>query len=523
MESVLGVSMAPTTVRMVLIEGQNADGVTVDEDTFEVAAGQDSATGGADQVIGAIVGTREGAIEGGYRLASTGVTWTDPAGVGGLRDALARCDVRSVMLVSPLLAAAALAQTVGNAIDYVYIAMVFVEPDSATLAVVEIAGGSIVELHRRPLTGVGAPGREAAVATELAAMVAGLDAPDSRADGVFIVGCGVDIVGIKTALEAATALVVSAPEEPDMALARGAALASANAPLFASSTAALAYALDPGTGELNPGVLSPTYLDVSRNADLGAGALAYSALDDVADDRPTRRRRPMFLAGSALAAIGAAVAGVVLVSLMSDRPTSALQHNPRVGVDTPAKQMPAQVPSTPPEAQLPAPSAPPPAVATPPAPAPEVAAPPAPEAAAPPAPEAAAPPAPAPVVQQAPQPAVNTPPAAPPRRAPTRRAPQVTPTPAPQAPAPTPAAMPSPEPAAVPSPEPAAPAAPPQYVPPAAPPQYVPPAATPQYAPPAAPPQYAPPTRPPLTMYLRLPFVTVPIPINPPPPPAPSQ
>jgi hypothetical protein len=508
LEIVLGVSMAPTTVRMVLIEGQNADGVTVEQDTFGVVAGEDSAaiSGAADQVIGAIVGTREGAIEGGYRLASTGVTWTDPAGVGGLRDALARGDVRSVMLVSPLLAAAALAQTVGNAIDYEYIAMVFVEPDSATLAVVEIAGGSIVELHRRPLTGVGAPGREAAVATELAAMVAGLDAPDSRADGVFIVGCGVDIVGIKTALEAATALVVSAPEEPDMALARGAALASANAPLFASSTAALAYALDPGTGELNPGVLSPTYLDVSRNADLGAGALAYSALDDVADDRPTRRRRPMFLAGSALAAIGAAVAGVVLVSLMSDRPTSALQHNPRVGVDTPAKQMPAQVPSTPPEAQLPAPSAPPPAVAAPPAPAPE--------AAAPPAPEAAAPPAPAPVVQQAPQPAVNTPPAAPPRRAPTQRAPQVTPTPAPQAPAPTPAAVPSPEPAAVPSPEPAAPAPSPQYVPPAA---------TPQYAPPAAPPQYAPPTRPPLTMYLRLPFVTVPIPINPPPPPAPSQ
>ncbi len=136
-------------------------------------------------------------------------------------------------------------------------------------------------------------------------MVAGLDAPDSRADGVFIVGCGVDIVGIKTALEAATALDVSAPEEPDMALARGAALASANAPLFASSTAALAYALDPGTGEVSPRGLTPTYLDVSANADLGERVLAYSALNDE-DDQTPRRRRPMFLAGSALAAIGAA-------------------------------------------------------------------------------------------------------------------------------------------------------------------------------------------------------------------------
>jgi len=494
LEIVLGVSMAPTTVRMVLIEGQNADGVTVEQDTFGVGAGADPATAGAaDQVIGAIVGTCEGAAEGGYRLASTGVTWTDPAGVGGLRDALARCDVGGVMLVSPLLAAAALAQTVGNAIGYEHIAMVFVEPDSVTLAIVEIAGGSIVELHRRPLTGAGAPGREGAVAAELAAMVAGLDAPDARADGVFVVGCGVDIVGIKTALEGATALVVSASEEPDMALARGAALASANAPLFASSTAALAYALDPGTGELNPAALSPTYFDVGGNADFGAGALAYSALDDVADQRPRRRRRPMFLAGSALAAIGAAVAGVVLTSLTSDRPTSALQHNPRVSVATPANQMPAQAPSTPPQALLPAPGPPPPA--------PALAAPP------PPAPEAAAPPAPPPVVQQTPHPAVNAP--APPRRAPTRRAPEVTPTPAPQATAPTR------EPAAEPAQR-------PQYVPPASPPQYEPPASPPQYEPPASPPQYEP-TRPPMTMYLRLPFVTVPIPINPPAPAAPPQ
>jgi hypothetical protein len=419
------------------------------------------------------------------------VTWTEPAEVAGLRDALARCDVGSVMLVAPLLAAAALAQTVGHAIDYEHIAMVFVEAQSATLAVVAIADGSIIEFHRRRVTGAAAPGRQGAVAAELAAMVAELDATGSRADGVFIVGCGVDIVGIKTALVAATALDVTAPEEPDMALARGAALASANAPLFASSTAALAYALDPGTGELNPGALSSTYLDVNGNADLATGALAYSAFDDIADNPPRQRRMPMVLAGSALAAIGAAVAGVVLVSTTSDRPTSAGQHNPRVSVATPAEQMPARVPSTPPEAQLPAPSPAPPA--------PAVAAPPAP------APEAAAPPAPTPAAVPSPQPAA--PPATAPRRAPTRRAPEATPAPAPQAPAPTPAAVPAPV---------------PQYVAPAPPPQYVPPAPAPQYVPPAPAPQYEPPARPPLTMYLHLPFVTVPIPINPPPPPAPA-
>ncbi|MGH3554174.1 MAG: DUF7159 family protein, partial [Mycobacterium sp.] len=75
MEIVLGVSMAPSTVRMVLVEGENADGATVDEDGFEVAAAEDAdnptTPSAPDQVIAAIMGTRESAAEGGYRLTST--------------------------------------------------------------------------------------------------------------------------------------------------------------------------------------------------------------------------------------------------------------------------------------------------------------------------------------------------------------------------------------------------------------------------------------------------------------------
>ncbi len=285
MDIVLGVSMAPETVRLVVIEGQDADGVTVEQDEFEVAADGDSATAGAvDQVLAAIGGTREGALAGGYRLMSTGVTWTDPANVGALRDAMARHGMGSVMLVSPLLAAAALAQTVGYALDYEHIAMLFVEPASATLAVVDVTDGSIVDLHRQQLANPG----QGPLAGELASMVAGLTARGSSANGVFLVGCGADIAAVKPALEAATPLEVSAPEEPEMALARGAALASANAPLFASSTAALAYALDPGTGEVSPRPLGPAYLDVWGNS--GGGALAYSAV-------ATRTTRPRAGAG----------------------------------------------------------------------------------------------------------------------------------------------------------------------------------------------------------------------------------
>lgn len=458
MDIVLGVSMEPSAVRMLLIEGVNADGVTVEEESIEVSSSP------AAQAVDALIGTREGALEGGCRLTSTGVTWTDPGQVPALRTELAARDITGVMLVSPLLAAAALAQTVGAALDYRHIAMLFVETDSATLAVIDVADGSIVDLHRQPL-------RES-LAAELVTMVAGLDGPGSRADGVFLVGCGVDVVAVKPTLEAVTSLVVSIAEEPEMALARGAALASANAPLFAASTAALAYALDPGTGQVNSRALTPSYLDVCAMAGVDEGSLAYSAVDDAGDIEHDpaatglfARHRPLALVSGAAAGIAAVVGGMLVMSLAGDvRPTAAQESAPRSIVQTP----PLRAPATELPAQVLAPASSAPPAAAPPT---EVAAP---------APAAAPPPVAAPPVQTVTKPAqapVNMAPQ--PRRQPTRQAPPPVQTPVQQAP-------------------------PPSAPPPAAP------------APPA--PAPAAPT-PVMTAYLHLPFFSIPIPINPPPPP----
>lgn len=73
MDVVLGISMAPTAVRMALVEGQDGDGLIVEEDTFPVGP-DPSTTSAPDQVIAAILGTREGAVEAGLRLSSVGVT-----------------------------------------------------------------------------------------------------------------------------------------------------------------------------------------------------------------------------------------------------------------------------------------------------------------------------------------------------------------------------------------------------------------------------------------------------------------
>ena len=322
---------------MVLVEGQNGDGATVDEDNFDVQADDDAATiSAADQVVAAILGTREGAAEGGYQLASTGVTFTDPIEAAALRDALAKHKVENVMLVSAFLAAAALAQAVGNQTNYARTALLYIEPETATLAVVDSTDGSVTDVQRQVL-----PADDEAAVAQLASMVAGAAALETRPDAVFVVGSGVDVPLIKPALEAATTLPFAAAEEPETALARGAALASAHAPLFASSTAALAYAQDPGTGAINPFAVAPGYFETPGTLD--RDALAYSAVPDDPDDPyiggPTaatelvggvyRDRRSFRLVGAGVAAIFVVGVVALVVSLaIAIRPSASVKPDP---------------------------------------------------------------------------------------------------------------------------------------------------------------------------------------------------
>lgn len=409
MDTVLGVSMAPNTVRVVLVEGENGDGKTVDEDNFAVADDQDPATfSGPDQVVSAILGTREGASQAGYDLRSTGVTWTDQRAAAELRDILAARKVENVMLVSSFLAAAALAQSMGSATGYAHNALLYVEPDTATLAVVDTTDGSIVDLQRETLP----EDDDQAVAT-LVNLVSAADEHDQRPEGLLVVGSGVDIPLIKPALEDATSLPLSVPDHPESALARGAALASANAPLFSSSTSALAYAQDPGTGAVLHSD-TPEYLAAAEvavpNADAGDG-LAYSAVPDdsaavytqmapdgypaadEAEDFTTgmypdftrlgqerESRRPFLVALGVLVIFVTGVMGLVIALAFTIRPSAStrppLSHNVVVPERIIPKAPPAPAPEAAPAPVPEAPRAPVPAAIPAPAPAPAAPAPP---------------------------------------------------------------------------------------------------------------------------------------------------
>jgi uncharacterized membrane protein YgcG len=409
---------------MVLVEGEKADGVTVDHDTFDITAAEGSATSAADQVVAAILGTRESAVEGGHRLVSTGVTWTDYASAAELREVLAARKIHDVVLVSELHAAGALAQAVGQAVGYERTALMFLERDTATLSVVETAGGAIVKVETKTLH---APDAVA----ELTGMVAGLEGLDQPPQGLFMVGSGVDVAAVKTQISQGTTLPVHAPEEPELALARGAALASAAAPRYEATTVGLGSVHD---GE---GTTAGAAYSAGADTEMSAGAtqmaaagymapLGYSEVPDddagydavpadVEDDEDLPDepgRKPFLLVGSALTSVFVVGVVALVISLaVSIRPTVDQRPNPGEGVIVPSSQAPAPAPQ---QAQVPAPG---------PSPAETIQ-------------------EPVPVVQQAPRTVFVTP---------APKAPAPAPAPAPEAPAPAPAAPP-------PAPAPVAPA-----------------------------------------------------------------
>ncbi len=349
--------MTPTTVRMVLVEGDKADGKTVDHDAFDIASVEGPQTfSAADQVISAVLGTKESAEAGGHHLKSIGVTWSDHTEASALRDALTARGIDDVMLIAEGHAAAALAQAVGRAVGYDTTALFFIDRDTATLSVVQTDDGSVVKVLSRTL-------HSADAMAVLGEMAAAVDEQEAPPQGIFVVGSGVDVSSVKAHLEHLVSIPVSAPDEPGLALARGAALASANAPAFEATTVGLAYSQDPdGTtaGNAYRGL-------ASADTQLAPAGGADALLDDYApqtDEEPIEEgRKPFLLVGSALTSIFVVGVVALVISLaISIRPTADQRPSPGQSAIVPSSQAPAVAPAPPAqEAQQPVPPpAPPP-------------------------------------------------------------------------------------------------------------------------------------------------------------------
>ena len=143
------------------------------------------------------------------------------------------------MLVSELHAAGALAQAAGRAVGYERTGLLFLDRDTATLSVVETDDGSIVKVLSRSLH-----------STDAMAVLTDMVAGRRRAGRRRRRACSSSVPASTSPRSRSisrtwSSIPVNAPEESGMALARGAAIAAANAPRFDASTVGLAYSQDP--------------------------------------------------------------------------------------------------------------------------------------------------------------------------------------------------------------------------------------------------------------------------------------
>ena len=350
MELVLGVSMTPTRICLALVEGEKADGVIVDHDVFDIDATRGSATSRVtDDVIDTILGTHEGAIDAGHHLVSTGVTWTDRADAAALREALVARGVEDVLLVSELHAAAALAQAVGRAMDYDKTGLVFVERETATLAVVETADGSVVKVLSQTLHS----GDAIAVVAD---MVTASNVQDSGAEGLFVVGSAVDVTAVNEHLQNLFRCPSWRRKNPNW---RWHGVRRWRRPVRPATT-------HPPSAWPTHNFPTPPRPNRSWCADL----LGYGRASDVADaasdpDEVPERKKPFLLVGSSLTAIF--VAGILALTIavaVTVRPTADQRSDARPAPPGAVALPPAAQSAQPPAAQVlppPAPPVPPPA------------------------------------------------------------------------------------------------------------------------------------------------------------------
>ena len=213
MDFVLGLSMTSTAVRWVLAEGSSGDGAPIDRGAIDTAA---DAAFDAEDLLDELL---DGNVAFG-RLRAIGVTWSRQAEAAATAvfDALAARGHDNVLAISDVEAVDALARGIADITDYDDVAVCVVEPDAVLFAAV---GASDVTVERSEVHHAD-PDALAIIAMTV------MESACPRPDAVFVLGSD-GLEPVVASLSAMCESPVISAAEADLALARGAALASAAA------------------------------------------------------------------------------------------------------------------------------------------------------------------------------------------------------------------------------------------------------------------------------------------------------
>ncbi|CAN3129227.1 hypothetical protein ACNUDN_14970 [Mycobacterium sp. smrl_JER01] len=329
MDAVLGLSVTPSAVGVVLVEGHDVDGATLDGAGFAVGGnGAADAARTSEQATAAVRRSEAVAADLGRRVHSIGVTWSDEADAEAtlLLKSLSAAGFDNIVAVRLSEATDALARRIAQVMGLRTTAVCVVEPGQLIALVATEAGAVQTAVNH-------------SVVTEQD-LVGWLSAVFARADwepeALVLVGSAEDLDGLAPILEDALAVPVVSPAAAQLALARGAALACA------------------------------------RTGDLDLGPEPADARETSTATKQVARVGPAALLAAGVLTFVASVSAAVAVALTPEQPAP-----PRPSADTaavaPAAPRPAPPPAAPSADPQPAaevvvaeptpPSAPPPAVA----------------------------------------------------------------------------------------------------------------------------------------------------------------
>lgn len=222
MDAVLGLSVTPSAVGVILVEGPDDDGNSADHTAFEIVGGRrPTPLQRSEETAAAVLRTEDLAADRGQRLACIGVTWSEDSHTEAalLLKTLGDCGFDNVLPVSLLEASEALAWGVADAIGYDVTAVCVLESSTAIALIVHSGEGAVQTAVHHGIDS------EEALIDWLHAVFCRVDWPP---EALVMVSAGSGIDELLPRLEEALSVPVFAPAGSEVALARGAALASAH-------------------------------------------------------------------------------------------------------------------------------------------------------------------------------------------------------------------------------------------------------------------------------------------------------
>jgi hypothetical protein len=227
LDTVLGLSLTPTTVGWVLAEGHGADGTILDHQELGLRAGRGvQVIRTAEQVADEVLRVNALAAASDSRLRIIGLTWNDDSAAQAalLLEALTDAGFDNVVPVRLLDAVETLARAIAPVIGYDQTAVCILEHEWATVVMVDTHDGETQTAVRH--VGGGCDG--------LTSWLSGMFERRNgwRPGGVVVVGADRDINEFSRQLEKALPVPVFAQTMAQVTIARGAALAAARSTEF---------------------------------------------------------------------------------------------------------------------------------------------------------------------------------------------------------------------------------------------------------------------------------------------------